>query len=99
MANLLFKDASYKQKDPKLRKAGTLLSLLFSILIFSSSILNSFHNKRVISMQKKKMTKRYDTHLLIIQLKFGLVRAGTAVIVLISGTLFTFPLSLPLLLQ
>lgn len=45
------------------------------------------------------MTKRYDSHVLIIQLKFGLVRAGTAVIAVISGTLFTFPLSLPLLPQ
>ena len=41
------------------------------------------------------MTKRYDSHVLIIQLKFGLVIAGTAVIAVISGTLFTFPLSLP----
>ena len=45
------------------------------------------------------MTKRYDSHVLIIQLKFGLVIAGTAVIAVISGTLFTFPLSLPFLPQ
>ena len=45
------------------------------------------------------MTKRYDSHVLISQFKFGFVIAGTAVIAVISGTLFTFPLSLPLLPQ